>query len=64
MAKVTIHLKNPCPVCGNGQGLQIFGLGDDWWIKCPECHYTSEGGATLEEAVEDWNRGEVNGKID
>ena len=64
MAKVTIHLTQPCPVCGNTKNIQIFGLGNDWWLKCPECKYTSDGGETLEEACEDWNRREKDGKTD
>ena len=48
-------LIKPCPACGNTKKLGIHGLGNDWWITCPECDYMSDGGATLEEAVEGWN---------
>ena len=62
MAKVEIWLKEPCPKCGNTKEIQIFGFCGDWWLKCPKCHYTSEGGATLEEAQDDWNRRADHGR--
>ena len=64
MAEVQFALTTPCPNCGNGKNLKIYGMGNDWWITCPECDYMSVGGKTLEEAVNDWNRGVADGTVD
>lgn len=65
MDKIRVNLTNPCPACGNTKHLGIHGFGDDWWITCPVCGYTSEGGSTMEEAAADWNAGkEIPPKAD
>ena len=64
MKEKTFELTQPCPNCGNTKSLKINGLGNDWWITCPECDYMSKGGETLEAAVVDWNRGVKDGTID